>query len=94
MMDYVRMSPIWNPYDNEDTIKRWIAMFYMARKEKGLIGKDCTKPLVNSHASARIPTDPRQQEAGHFAGFYFDLYDDDVPIWDITTKELEEAYNA
>ena len=93
-MDYVRMSPIWNPYDNEDTIKRWIAMFYMARKEKGLIGKDCTKPLLNSHASARIPTDPRQQEAGHFAGVNFDGYDDDVPIWDITTKELEEAYKT
>ena len=69
-------------------------MFYMARKEKGLIGKDCTKTLINSHASARVPTDPLLQEPSHFAGEKFDGYDNDVPIWDITMKQLEDAYKT
>ena len=68
-------------------------MFYMARKEKGLLGKDCTKPLVNSHASARVPIDILQ-EPGHFAGEKFDGYDNNVPIWDITMEQLEEAYKT
>ena len=91
-MDYVQESPRLNPYDNEDTIKSWIAMFYLVRKEKGLIGKDCTKPLVNSRSSARAPT--KDQTPAFFVNAKIDIYDNNVPLWDITMEELEEAYKT
>ena len=89
MMDYVQESPRLNPYDNEDTIKKWIAMFYLARKDKGLIGKDCSKPFVNSPLTERDGRTPY-----HFSDQQFDGYDDNVPLWEITMKELKEAYKA
>ena len=94
MMDYVQESPIWNPYEDEDTIKRWIAMFYLARKEKGLIGKDCAKPLIHTHSSSRAPSYPFQHTPNSYVRTKFDGYDNDVPIWDITMEQLEEAYKT
>ena len=94
MMDYVQESPTLNPYDDEDTIKRWIAMFYLARKEKGLIGKDCAKPLKNSQISSRAPSYPFRLTPNSYVRTEFDGFDNDVPIWDITTEQLEEAYKT
>ena len=94
MMDYVQESPRLNPYDDEDTIKKWIAMLYLARKEKGLIGKDCAKPLINSQITSRAPSYPFRLTASSYEGTEFDGFDDDVPIWDITTEQLEEAYKT
>ena len=48
MMEYILESAAWNPYDDKDMVRKWMATNYIVRKEKGELKKDCMKGQVQS----------------------------------------------
>ena len=89
MMDYIYESPRRNPYDDEATVKKWMASYYLIRKEKGNLRKDCMRDrmqnrILASRAEKIKAIDwSRTEESG---------FDNDVQVWEITMKQLQKAY--
>ena len=91
MMDYIYESPRWNPYDDEATVKKWMASYYLIRKEKGNFRKDCSRDRMKNRilASRDGKTKPQHWWRTEESGF-----DNDVQLWDITMQQLQEAYKT
>ena len=90
MIEYVLESAVHDPYENEEFIKKWIATFYSIRKEEGQLKKDCIKRFFKSRSLA--PNEESIPE--HWRNAKESRYDDDVPIWDITMEQLQQAYKT
>ena len=91
MIAYIRESELWNPYDHRDVIIRSIATYYSFQKEKGKSGKACLKKppkrrIVASNTDTRTPSEFFARKENSF--------DKNVPIWDLTITELQEAYKT
>ena len=89
MMDYIRHSEHWNPYDNENMLIKWIATYYSVQKEKGKIRKESWKNLSQHRISSRKST-----PASNYFKVKEDQYDKNTPVWPITFEELSEAYKT
>ena len=99
MMDYVRESQLFNPYDHYDSIVKWIATYYFADMDKGNKRKDCSKKSHEMHINARNnnglkPQDFKTSRPKDFASVQADYFDDNVQTWDITFEQLQEAYKT
>ena len=91
MMDYIYESPRRNPYDDEATVKKWMASYYLIRKEKGNFRKDCSRDRMKNRilASRDGKIKPQHWWRTEESGF-----DNDVQLWDITMQQLQEAYKT
>ena len=88
MMDFIQESEMWNPYEHEKELVKWIATYYFTQKEEGKKVKDCWNKLPKNRISSRNSFTP----ASAFMDSEDDRLEKDVPIWDISFEELREAY--
>jgi len=91
MMDYARESQLFNPYNDNDSIVKWIAIYYVADMDKRNRQKGCSKKLHEKRITARYSNGVKAED---FASVQADYYDDDVQHWDITFEQLQEAYKT
>ena len=87
MMDFIQETEMWNPYEHEQDLVKWIATYYSVQKEEGKERKDCLDKLPRNRISSRYSFTP-----AFFQDLNEDQYDKDVPTWDISFEELREAY--
>lgn len=90
-MDYIYESPRRNPYDDEATVKKWMATYYLIRKEKGNLKKDCSRDRMKNRILA---SSDGKTKAQHWYRTEESGFDSDLQPWDITMKQLQEAYKT
>ena len=90
MMDFIQGSEMWNPYEHNQDLVKWIATYYSVQKEEGKKRKDCHNKLPQNHISSRDSFTP----ASSFQDIEEDQSDKHVPTWDISFEELREAYKT
>ena len=90
MMDFIQGSEMWNPYEHNQDLVKWIATYYSVQKEEGKKRKDCHNKLPQNHISSRDSFTP----ASSFQDIEEDQFDKHVPTWDISFEELLEAYKT
>ena len=90
MMDFIQESEIWNPYEHEKELVKWIATYYFTQKEEGKKVKDCWNKLPKNRILSRDSSTP----ASAFEKSEDDRLEKDVPIWDISFEDLCEAYKT
>ena len=88
MMDFIQESEMWNPYEHEKELVKWIATYYFTQKEEGKKVKDCWNKLPKNSILSRQSFTP----ASVFEESEDDRLEKDLPIWDISFEELREAY--
>ena len=90
-MNYIYESPLWNPYNDEASVKKWMAYYHFIRKEKGDLRKDCMRDRMQNRilASRNGKTKAIDWHETEESGF-----DNDVQVWDISMKQLQEAYKT
>ena len=90
MIDYVQASELYNPYDHENTIVKWIATYYFADKERGNKKKPvCPKRLHGNYAELH-KSDCIQ--ANSYYNRHSTENDNTVPVWDVSFEKLQDAY--
>ena len=91
MMTYIQKSELWNPYEEDKQVVKWIATYQSLKIQEGNKRNNPFNDSLQSHSLSRARAEP-ENPARNFEMLENDEYEMNAPVWHITFEQLRRAY--